>query len=498
MTGGDKRSVGELLLDCDHTARAVLMDVDEMDAAPMLRTWGEVVQAAGELWQALPPLTAPQPGTDEHLPDSADLAIQRLQAMSTALHRTGHGQAWPGDGPADERLLRIAESFTAATDLITRQAPPRRPLGQPERRDLQAARTRIMHTLYIGSHGVAVAVGQRVRELEEKMPIRGGLSARESLRQARAAHARLTAFEQQAGAVVTGSYPHALAGEHREPPAAGRLAQALATWDVQAHRTLVGRVTTADLMLTARTQSMILAASNTLARVAADAGQLDPQQYATRLSPGLERSHQRWETMAGLWKALTPPTSRRVDPDLARAALETRAALHEILRDGTTMAHASLIAQRTDLGRIGLLTQQALASNLELAHVTQDTTTHPELTGPARAVNTLAIAIQRDDPRNPQTIDDSPVAAWVQPRELLTNRAVPLPDHVRVELAATAGRLVDANRNAMSSAAFLEAATRQDSPTRRNSEPSASRGRAFENRRMRSLSADLPASRCER
>ena len=68
MTGGDKRSVGELLLESDHTARAILMDVDEMDAAAMLRTWGEVVQAAGELWQALPPATPPQPGTGEHPP----------------------------------------------------------------------------------------------------------------------------------------------------------------------------------------------------------------------------------------------------------------------------------------------------------------------------------------------------------------------------------------------------------------------------------------------
>ena len=49
MTGRDKRSVGELLLESDHIARAVLMDVDEMDAATMLRTWGEVVQAAGDV-----------------------------------------------------------------------------------------------------------------------------------------------------------------------------------------------------------------------------------------------------------------------------------------------------------------------------------------------------------------------------------------------------------------------------------------------------------------
>ena len=482
MNGRDKRSVGELLLESDHIARAILMDVDEMDAGTMLRTWGEVVQAASELWQALPPATPPQPGTGEHPPDSADLAIEQLQAMSETLHRTGQRRVWPGDGPADERLLGIAESFTRAADLISRHATPRPPLSEPERRDLQAARARIMHTLYIGSHGVAVAVGRRVRELEMKISTRGGLTTGDSLRQVRAAHARLTAFEQQAGAVVKGTYPRDLTGEHREPPAAGRLAQALATWDVQAHRTLVAGVNTADLMLTARTQSLVLSACNTLTRAAADSGRLDRQQCMTRLSPALETSQQRWETMAGLWKDLTPPASRRVYPDLARAALETRGALHELLRDGTTIAHASLIAQRTDLSRIGRLTQQILATNLDLAHVTHDATTNPELTGAARAVNTLAIATRRHDPRAAQSIDDSPLAAWVEPRDLLTNRAVPLPSHVRSGLTAAAGSLVDVNRTAMSGAGFLDAASALERRTQQYGQRNASCGGSQQDR----------------
>lgn len=48
MSGKDTRGVGELLLESHRAARAILMDVDEMDASTMLRTWGEVVQAAGE------------------------------------------------------------------------------------------------------------------------------------------------------------------------------------------------------------------------------------------------------------------------------------------------------------------------------------------------------------------------------------------------------------------------------------------------------------------
>jgi hypothetical protein len=499
MTGKDQRSVGELLLESDLTARAILMDVDEMDAATMLRTWGEVVQAAGELWQALPPVTPIQPGTDQHLPDSADLAIRQLQAMSEALHRTGRGRVWPGDGPADERLLRIAEGFTRATDLISRHPTPRPPLSEPEWRDLQAARTRIMHTLYIGSHGVAVAVGRRVRDLEIKMATRGGLTAGNSVRQARAAHARLAAFEQQTGAVLTGTYPRALAGEHREPPAAGRLAHALATWDVQAHRTLVGGVNTADLMLTARTQSLILTASSTMARAASHSGQFDLQQFATRLAPAIETSQQCWQTMADLWKGLTPPTSRRVDPDLAGAALEIRAALHEILRDGATIADDSLIAQRTDLSRIGRLTQHMLATNVDLAHVTHEATTKPELTGAARSVNTLAFDTPRHGPQAAQTVDNSPLAAWVEPGDILANRAVVLPNLVRTRLTAAADSLIDVNVTAMSGAAFLDAASAHDSRTHQNGGPRANLGRALQNRTLnRNMSAAHPAPRCER
>ena len=500
MTRTDNRSVGEILLEADHTARSILMDLDEADAATMLRTWGEVVQSVAELWQILPPVTPPQPATGEHLPDSADLAIRQLQTMSEAMHRAGLGRAWPGDGPADDRLLRLAESFTRAADLINRQGAPRSPLSEPQRDDVQAARTRIVHTMYVGSHGIAVVVGRHVRDLEMKMAKRGGLTTGDSLRRARAAYERLAAFEQSAGAVVADAYPRDLTGEHREPPAAGRLAQALASWDVLAHRGLMARVDTADLMLTARTQALILTAGNTLMGAAADLGHLDRQQYATRLRPALEVSQEQWETIAGLWKDLTPPSARRVDPGLAMAAVETRAALHELLQNGTAVASASLIAQRIDLSRVGRLVQQALATNLDLARVTHEATTDPQLSAAARAVNMMATAARRRDPRYAHTVDDSPLAAWVTPRDLLANRAVPLPEQVRTELTAAANSLVDVNRTAISGAAFLDAAYTHSSltPNGDGGQPGARCDRARRNWTSQVMSCDRAGPRCER
>ena len=152
----------------------------------------------------------------------------------------------------------------------------------------------------------------------------------------------------------------------------------------------------------------------------------------------------------------------------------------------------------TDVSRIGRLTQQVLATNVDLAHATHDAATNPELTGAARAVNMLAIATRRHDPRDAQTIDDSPLAAWVTPRDLLSNRAVPLPDHVRSGLTAAAGSLIDANMTAMSAAASLDPVSAQDSQTRQNGEPSARRGRALQDRTLNSMSTGRPASRCER
>src|SRR5680860_1545643 len=79
------------------------MDFHGDDGPPMLRTWGEVVQGAAELWQALP-----APGQDPAGRRDAT-AMTRLDSVARNIHRaqlprSEHG-GWPGDGPTDERLL---------------------------------------------------------------------------------------------------------------------------------------------------------------------------------------------------------------------------------------------------------------------------------------------------------------------------------------------------------------------------------------------------------
>lgn len=71
MSQHDARSVGELLLDSELIARGVLMDLDQLDGRTMLRTWGELVQSVGELWQALPKPARNPLGGDAREPDDA-------------------------------------------------------------------------------------------------------------------------------------------------------------------------------------------------------------------------------------------------------------------------------------------------------------------------------------------------------------------------------------------------------------------------------------------
>ena len=105
MNRRDERSVGELLLDADFTTRQVLMDVTGEDAPAMLRTWGDVVQSASELWATLP---EPVRGATSPIDG---VTMRRLESMSQGMHRTQVRQGWPGDGPADERLLHVAETL---------------------------------------------------------------------------------------------------------------------------------------------------------------------------------------------------------------------------------------------------------------------------------------------------------------------------------------------------------------------------------------------------
>jgi hypothetical protein len=130
MKAPNRLSVGELLLEGDLTARRLLLDPDALDAAAMVRTWPEVVQAGHE-FLAILPRRGGGPGVHA-LPGarSQDQTGERLQLMATSMHQhfaTGPGQAtappttssWPSPGTSSART-----TWSPATAAPHRCSPP--------------------------------------------------------------------------------------------------------------------------------------------------------------------------------------------------------------------------------------------------------------------------------------------------------------------------------------------------------------------------------------
>ena len=70
----DGRSVGELLLDADLTARASLWDPRPEQAKDRARSWGELTEAAADLWASIP-----DPSADPSMSRIAELAREKPQ-----------------------------------------------------------------------------------------------------------------------------------------------------------------------------------------------------------------------------------------------------------------------------------------------------------------------------------------------------------------------------------------------------------------------------------
>ena len=455
MAGRDARSVGELLLEADCLSRQILFDVRAEHAAPMLRTWGEVVESAAEVWSVLP-----CPGMD---PDgvgqvSARDPMTRLAALSAALHHTNTLKGWPGDGPADERLLRISATLTRAMDLIGSYPDRIRQDSAADVGDVAAARMRLMHTLYVGSHGVGLALREHGRVLlDERVRSRAGSHSASRVQDATA---RLAAFEQLAGGYVAGRFASVIHGEVVAAPyGVERLEQALAGWDIAAHRAMAAEPTGANLLLITRMQAAIATEATVIAHAAARTGHLDDDTSTARLAAPLEASQRAWSQAAGRWSDLTSPTSQ-TDPALAGAASEVRAAAREITYDKTTWAWPEAIAERVDLGAAARTVQQALSAAVDVAYVALEIATDEKgLTGPARALHERAAADAG------LAAAPGPKTPWVSPRDLHANRLIPLPEPVRQGLIAASHATTSAAKEAMSAATSLDRSPRLHQPS---------------------------------
>ncbi len=453
MPRRDTRSVGELLQDADRMARELLLDVHGEDAAPLVRTWGEVVEAAADLWAAIP----------THGIRSQFDPMVRLETLAQTMQSTRFKAYWPGEGPTDERAHAIAETLNRATDLVRRfgqDVPMRRP---EVRADAEAARTRVMHILYVGSHGVGVAMhkynlsvrgqvaeGARQRPLD---PTRHPYMLQRTSGWIR----RYEVLEQTAGDYIAGRLPEALRGEATPvPERPARFHEALAGWDIQAHRTLTASPTPSDVLLVCRTQAIIATASAVILQASTDLHPDLDNGQTDRLMLAVDRSQQAWTHLAGRWSDLVIPGSR-THQDLVQAANELRGALREVALGPSGWEPAATIAERIDLPRTSQILRDAVSAAVEVASLVDTHIQDADLVGPARVLSVRAQTDHEAAVHAGLSPDEDIV--WIPPRDVHQNRLVPVPAPVRDALRTAADRAAAAADGGMTAGQVNDHAT---------------------------------------
>jgi hypothetical protein len=404
-TAGDPRSVGELLVDADYQARTLLLDAEAAAAPGLLRAWADAVTAAADLWNSFP--------GREYAGVAGRRTIERVTELATSLRADLTTARWPGAGAGDHRMHAITDNLTRARHLVEKYGADIAPRQPRVQKDLEAARTRVVHTLYIATHGVVVALNEDGRQRASD-PTRT-----EALRAAAAGYRgryevgpgvrwvdRLGVAERVLGNYLQpGHYAEALEHEQAAPVVGlPRLREALARFDIQAHRTLVEAPSAGNLVLATRTEGMFFGAALVLARAAAETGHLtSPAGDSSRLEHGLTAAGEAWMGLARRWRDLMPQGAR-LDPALGAAAAELRAACRELTHNGDQLATAAAIAQRVDVAAALSVIAHYVDAAAELAEATRPALRDPDLVAPSRAV-VRRLATDVDEGLFPATAD---------------------------------------------------------------------------------------------
>jgi hypothetical protein len=450
VPASNRRTVGELLADSDALARDTLLEVSANTGPAMARAWGQVVQSAAQLWAALPPASlAPASGPDP---------MVRLRVLGEGLGRSTAGW-WPGLGPQDQRLLEIAHNLSHTRELIERYGRDVQPTSAEARTDIAAARARVMHTLYVGAHGTAVALRHYAADLRDRLRLdtqrRRPVDSRPTVREIEAAEAMATRFEifEQLAAGYVAAHPvtPSVLGEVRPSPRPSRLQSALTAWDIQAHRTVATDPDAADLVRIGRVQALIATAAAVVTEAARRKTEIDPQ-MTDRVTARLDASHVAWSRLAKRWGELTSPDSRP-DPALTRAAGEVRAAIAATASTPTGWATPEQISSRVDLKRTLKSLHLSMVGAIDIAHVVREiAATQPTLTAPARVIAMRAQG-EAEIARDLTAYDGK---AWATSRQIAANQLIQLPEPARRGLVNLTSDVIATCNQAVAAAAPLD------------------------------------------
>jgi hypothetical protein len=314
----DTRTVGEMLHDADHLARQLLIEVSGEDAAPLLRSWPALVNAGSHLWDRLPRRRLD--------PAEHQLAMHRLVATtSTFAVLVEQPHSWPGGGPSHSGVDQITETLRTAGALIARYGTDLPAHQTHTARDIDAARARVMHTLYITAHAISVALNTYGRDLVRESQAQGrpiplsGIHTPYAVPPTVKWMQRAVRCENLARYYLQGRFATAANGEAvQSVEDQDRIPCALARWDIQAHRTLTHNPSPANLVLITRTQALITGATITLSDAVAfgrTRGAHEAPEHE-RARPAISRAAASWSRLGSRWHDLTRP-SDRLDPAIA-------------------------------------------------------------------------------------------------------------------------------------------------------------------------------------
>lgn len=463
FTTAETRTVGELLLDVDHHARRLLLDVEGDDAAALVRAWPTLIAAAEEFWTVLPRSSFP---TQAH-----ERPMERLSAYAVGINQS-LATGWPGQGDPDARLADMAQTLRTAAGLVRRYAPATSGHSAAARQDLETARTRTIHALHLATHGVTVALHAYGRTRYHEAREAGRKISLSTVRSPYAI-APIGVWVGRFGIAetITSKYLHqgdrSLASvANPSPPVHDphRVPRALAAWEIQAHRTLAARNSAADNVTVSRTQGLTVSVALLLLdadqRTATSAGTTETTTGAAEtaiepLSASLDSLGRAWNNLASRWDDLTTPTDQS-DAPLLRAAAEVRSAYRELTHDTTSTLSPAVIAGHPSRARALDATVAAIETGAGIAAVLAEKAHEPGLVGRARALSRRA---HNDIEAGLATPDPAGDVVWISPSDIHRRRMLPLPGPVSETLHRGSSLVVSLSARS-AAAALASAATR--------------------------------------
>lgn len=424
-------SPGELMDQANILARDLLYEAPDLDGRTMLRTWGEVVEAAGALWRQLP--------ARSDLGGRIDV-MDQLERSARSLHSVVN----TGSKEVDPTLQEIGRLISRAADVIEDSDVnrPTRRWTAAQLNDAFAARVSLVHTVYVSAHAVAVALAEdAVDERLGRAPYVYTVSAAQLCQ-------RIATVEELTCTYLDGHYPGAYDRRHRPPVDHDRLGAAVSAWDVHAQRLLTRQPTTADMVTIAATLAATAAAARHLWAAAAATGHVDPDRLRHEISPALETMVERWGASHTLWKTLRHPREQ-TDPTMHEATRELKAAMNELAWDGAAPATTEVIASRADPAVVVRALRRLQAT---VAGVSQ---TFEEAGRTAQFDVNPRTAVKLVKEKHFAPGDKTAV---VPPKAVVHGTPVPLPRELRSRLEALCGGATNASRRALRATMAVSAA----------------------------------------